>query len=167
MPEFATSVFRWGTPWAPSTTTRAPCSWAMEATSFTGTMQPRTLETWVTATSLVESSMASSKSAISKCPSWSGMTTSKPHPCRLATRSHVMKLEWCSMTVVTIFSPLLQSRALATRFRPSVVFLIMATFLAEGAPMKSATIPWASSYSSLALWDSLWTPLSTLALYSL
>jgi hypothetical protein len=33
--------------------------------------------------------------------------------------------------------------------------------------MKSATTSWAPSYSSLAIWEKRWTPLSTLALYSL
>ena len=41
-----------GTLWAPSTRTTAPAWWARRATSATGVIVPRTLETWGSATSL-------------------------------------------------------------------------------------------------------------------
>ena len=76
-------------------------------------------------------------------------------------------MEWCSMTVVTILSPLSHPMELATMLIASVVFLTITTFSRPRAPMKWATSSWAASYSSLALWENLCTPLSTFALYSL
>ena len=61
----------WGVLWAPSTTSTAPCLWAMSANWRMGLTRPMTLETWVTATSFVRSVMRASALFRSRLPSGS------------------------------------------------------------------------------------------------
>ena len=62
-------------------------------------------------------------------------------------------LAWCSIWVSTTASPaprLALPQVLATRLRASVTFLVNTMPRSEGAPMKRATLPRASSISRVA-----------------
>ncbi len=62
-PRAVTSTGRWGTAWAPSTTTTAPTAWAAAASSATGGIVPVTLDMALTARIRVRSSTTDSTAA--------------------------------------------------------------------------------------------------------
>ena len=66
-------------------------------------------------------------------------------PDRSHASCHDTMLEWCSISVITTLSPGPRSIVRASRFSPSVAFLVKITSLREGALMKRATLSRASS----------------------
>jgi len=68
-PSFCTSTGMCGMLWQASARTFAPTAWAFSATHEIGFTQPRTLETWDMATSLVRSLSRLSKWSRSSIPS--------------------------------------------------------------------------------------------------
>jgi len=134
---------RWETDWAPSTSTLAPARWARSTISFTGVMVPRALETWVMATSLVFSLSSFWTSSRRIWPSSSTGMTRIFAPFSAASCCQGTMLAWCSRMETTISSPapmFWRPQLWATRLMASVAPRTKMISLAEGAPMKRATL---------------------------
>ena len=104
-PDSCTSIGIWGALCAASTTTTAPRSLAMAAIWRMGFSHPSTLDTWVTATSLVRSVNAASRRSCVIRPSASHSRNRKTAPVFSAAICQGSKLLWCSMMLTNTSSP--------------------------------------------------------------
>ena len=131
----------WGTACAPSTTTRAPRSWASRVISVTGLIVPRTLLTWTTPTMRVRAVSRDAKASMSSSP-WAVIGANRTvAPVMPATICHGTMSEWCSISVRRISSPAVRLRtpqAQATRLIASLAFLVKTT-VSRGAATRRAT----------------------------
>ena len=131
-----------------------PRSCAISTIFAMGLTVPKTLETAVTASSLTESVSNSSNSSNSKRPTpvlpASGVigqyTNSAPDAC--SAICHGTRLEWCSISVTMIWSPVFKmccAQAEATRLIDSVVPRVKIIFPESVAPINFAMLSRPSS----------------------
>ena len=106
-PRLATSTGSWGTACEASSTSVAPTACAIVAISRTGLTVPSTLDTYATETILVRSLTRPSRAAAARSSRPSSVTSNQRStaPVRCASSCHGTRLEWCSITEMTISSP--------------------------------------------------------------
>ena len=163
-PSDPTSTGMHGTDWAASTRSRAPASCAIPAISATGLIVPRTFETWVQHTSRVRCPREEESSSRSSPPSAPRPMIRRRRPASRHSACHGTKFEWCSMIVMTTWSPRRNEsaplsprhRETATRFSASVVFRRKTISRALRAPTNLATPACACSYIRVAVCPSAW-----------
>ena len=134
-PSACTSVGRWGTYWAASTSTSAPASWAASARRRIGLSVPSTLLMAVTPRSLAPS-RSWPRLARSSWPSAPTPIQRSSKPFSAAMMCQGTMLAWCSISVITTASPgprLAPPHDRATRFIASVTFFVNTISSADGA----------------------------------
>ena len=146
-PRAETSVGRWTTPCAPSTTTTASLrSCAMPLRSAQSLAMPVTFESCVNATIFVLSSTSARKAPVSSAPAPSTGATRRSQPVLRARLRQTRMLEWCSIAVMTTFdrSSSRGASMAAALLRESVVPEVN-TSSGSFPPMNSAAVRRASS----------------------